>query len=108
VLVKQENVSKESEMATPYTLSPTPEAATPALFSFALLCLCAGLLEEASLHFDHPLCALASEVLKYVPSIILELGQTLGSYVLDHAQIFGCFETLLTFWSMLPLVAGAA
>ena len=91
-------------MATQNTLSPIPKATTPALFSFALPFLCAGPLEQASLHFDGLLCALASELLKYLPSILVEAGQRLGSYALDHVQLFGCVESLVSFCSVVRLL----
>jgi hypothetical protein len=102
--VKHENVSKELEMATQNILSRFPKGTTPALFSFALPFLCAGPLEQASLHFDGLLCALASELLKYLPSILMEAGQRLGSYALDHVQLFAGVESLLTFCSVLRLL----
>jgi hypothetical protein len=104
--VKHENVSKEPEMATQYTVSRFPKGTRPALFSFALPFLCAGPLEQASLRFDGLLCALASELLKYLPSILVEAGQRLGSYALDHLQLFGCVESLVSFYSVVRLLAG--
>lgn len=95
-------------MATQNTLFRTSKATTPALLGFALPFLHAGPVEQASLHFDDLLCAVASEVLKYVPSIILTVGQAAGSYALDHVQFFQCLETLVTFGGVLRLLTGVA
>ncbi|MDP9337598.1 MAG: hypothetical protein M3P45_01890 [Acidobacteriota bacterium] len=95
-------------MAAHLTLSRSPKALTPALQSYVLPFLCPGAMEHASLRFDHPFCTLASELLKYLPSIIVAVGQTLGSYALDHLRFFACVETLVTLWSVLRLIAGAA
>ena len=46
----------------------------------------------------------ASEVLKYLPSILVEAGQQLGSYALDHVQLVGCVESLVSFCGVLRLV----
>jgi hypothetical protein len=92
-------------MRTPNTFSRAPKAVTPAIFSFALPFLCAGPLEQAAAHFDGLLCALASELLKYLPSILVEAGQRLGSYALDHVQLVGCVESLLSFCGVLRLLS---
>lgn len=91
-------------MATQNTLSRFPKAATSELFSFALPFLCAGPLEQAAVHFDSLLCVLASQLLKYLPSIVVEAGQRLGSYALDHVQLVGCVESLLSFCSVVRLL----
>lgn len=91
-------------MATQNTLSRFPKAATPAIFSFALPFLCAGPLEQAAVHFDGLLCALASEVLKYLPSMLVEASQRLGNYPLDHVQLVGCVESLLSFCTVVRLL----
>ena len=83
-------------MATQNNLSRFPKGTGPALFSFALPFLCAGPLEQALLHFDGLLCALASAFLKYLPSILVEAGERLGSYTLDHVQWVGCVESLVS------------
>lgn len=94
-------------MATQNTLSRFPKAATPELFSFALPFL-SGALEQASVHFDGLLCALASELLKYLPSMLMEAGQRLGAYALDHVQLFTCVESLVSLCSFLRLLTGLA
>lgn len=91
-------------MATRNNFTRFPKGTAPALFSFALPFLYAGPLEQALLHFDGLLCALASEVLKYLPSILVEAGQQLGSYALDHVQLVGCVESLVSLCSVLRLV----
>jgi len=92
-------------MATQNTPARFPKVATPEIFSFALPFLCAGPLEQASLHFDALLCALASELLKYLPSILVEAGERLGSYALDHVQLVGCVESLVTLCGVVRLLA---
>lgn len=91
-------------MATRNNLSRFPKGTEPALFSFTLPFLCADPLEQALLHFDGLLCALASAVLKYLPSILVEASERLGSYALDHVQLVGCVESLVSFCSVLRLV----
>ena len=93
-------------MATQNSLSRFPKGTTPALFSFALSFLCAGPLQQASRHFDGLLCALAGELLKYVPSILVEAGHGLGGYALDHVQFFTSIESLVSLCSVLRLLTG--
>jgi hypothetical protein len=91
-------------MATQNTFFRFPKAATPTLFTFALPFLCAGPLEQAAAHFDGLLCALAGQLLQYLPSILVEAGQRLGNYGLDHVQLVGCVESLLSLCSVVRLL----
>jgi hypothetical protein len=103
--VKHENFSKEPVMATPSILSRFPKGTTSAVFSLTLSFLCAGPLEHVSRHFDGLLCGLAGELLEYVPTILVEAGQGLAGYALDHVQIFSCLESLVSICSFLRLLA---
>ena len=94
-------------MTTQNILSRSSQAATPALFTFVLPFLCAGPLEQAAFRFNNLLGALASEFLKYLPSILVEAAGRLGSYALDHVQLFSCAESLATLCSIFRLVSSA-
>ena len=92
-------------MATQNTLSRFPEGTTSAVFSLALSFMCASPLEHVTRHFDGLLCGLAGELLKYVPSILVEVAQGLARYALNHVQIFSCLESLVSICGVLRLLA---
>jgi hypothetical protein len=102
--VKHENVSKEPVMATPNTPGNI-KTATPALFSLALPFLPAAL-DQACIHFDHLLCGLLSAVLQHLPSIMVAGGETVGTYLLTHAQIFECAETVVSILGVARMLGG--
>jgi hypothetical protein len=102
--VKHENVSKELVMATQSNLSRFPKGTTSAVFSMALSFLCVGPLEHVSRHLGGLLCGLAGALLKYVPSILVEAGQGVAGYGLDHVQILSCLESLVSICSFLRLL----
>ena len=90
--------------ATQNTLSRSPRAT--ALFAFVPLFLCTNPLDQVSTHLGHILCVLTAELLRFLPSIVLAACQSFGAYAHDHAQSFGCVETLVSVWPVLRFLVG--
>ena len=95
-------------MAIQKATSQSPKAKVTAVFGLVPLLLCADPLDEAAAQFSHLICALACELLKFAPSIILAGCHALGSYILAHQQLFLSVQTLLSLRQLLLVVCGAA
>jgi hypothetical protein len=102
------NVNPEANMAIQNTTSQAPKAPLTAIFGLVTLVLCGDPLGEAAAHFGQLICALAAELLKFAPSIVLAGCHVLGSYILAHQQVFLCVQTLLSFSPLLHFICGAA
>lgn len=83
-----------------------PKSTGPALFGLTLLILVGDALDEAALQLSHLFCALASELLNALPSIILTIWQILEADTPDHERLFVCFQMLVSSWPLLHYVVG--
>jgi hypothetical protein len=79
-----------------------------ALAGLALVILF-GRLDEPPVQLTTLLCAAAREALGLLPSIVSPAWQALQAYAFDHQRSFPCpLQTLVTFWPLLRILAGAA
>jgi hypothetical protein len=90
-------------MATQHTTKSTG----PALFGLTLLILLGDALDEAAVQLSHLFCALASELLDALPSIILTVCHALEAYTPDYERLFVCFQMFVSSKPLLHYIVGA-
>jgi hypothetical protein len=74
-----------------------------------VLVILSGRLGGPSVQLPTLLCAAESEALELLPSIVSASWQALQAYAFDHQRTFACpLQTLVSFWPLLRILAGAA
>jgi hypothetical protein len=68
-----------------------------------------GRLDGPSVQLTTLLCAAGSKSLELLPSIVPAGWQALQAYAFDHQRSLACpLQTLVSFWPVLRILAGAA
>lgn len=86
-------------MATRHTPSSSTKSTESVLFGFALLLLFKPALNEFALQLSHLLCAVAGDLFRVLPSILL--------VALDPQRLSVCVRMLASFWPLHFLVGAA-
>ncbi len=71
-----------------------------------VLVILSGRLDGPSVQLPTLLCAAASEALELLPSIVPASWQALQAYAFEHQRT--SLQTLVSFWPLLRILAGAA
>jgi hypothetical protein len=94
-------------MAAHFTPTYRPRPAGPGLSGLFLVLLFGGLLREAAIPLSGLPCALAAELLRTLPSLLLAALHAHQAHAPDFAPHFACFQTLASYAPVLHGIFGA-
>jgi len=105
----EERSTQEADMARQDKTSRTLKSIMGAALAGLVLVMLFGKLDGPSVQLTTLLCAAESKALELLPSIVPAGWQALQTYAFDHQWYYACpLQTLVSFWPLLRILAGAA
>lgn len=78
----------------------------PSLLGIAFVGFAADLQDKAAVAICRMVCAMASELLQTLPSLLLATLRALDSLALDHSPVFVCAQFLISAAALLHSLVG--